>query len=118
MNNEPPEPERFAVTAITRFAHTRLLEVVANFGTIKALASELGICDATLSAWINLRTMPACGKVDIKGRRKADPRTKRAVGRLCELAGASPEELFPGYVREKLTGKAWRRIWSSRLFPE
>lgn len=53
-----------------------------------------------------MRTIPGCGKVDKLGRRKARTKTLLAVKRLCEMLASSPEELFPGFVRERLTGKS------------
>jgi DNA-directed RNA polymerase sigma subunit (sigma70/sigma32) len=50
--------------------------------------------------------MPSCGVVQKDGRRHPGRKnSEEAVRRLCELCEASPEELFPGFVRERLTGK-------------
>ena len=96
----------FPVTAIVKLAHARLLEVVEKRGGTTACAKELGISHSTLAGWIYLRFMPSCGPVyKVKGKRqfrKLRHNTAKAVSILCQWAEASPEELFPGYVREAL----------------
>jgi len=99
----------FSVTAITKFAHARLLALAKEHGGIPALARKLGICNATLRSWIYLRKMPACGKIWASCgtlRRGQRETTRKAVLRLCEMAQSTPEDLFPGFVREKLNGKS------------
>lgn len=102
------ETDGFAITAITKLAHAELLRVTEEHGGATAFAKELGISPGTLSSWIYLRAMPGCGAIDAIGRRKT-PKTYAAVKKLCELTGRLPEELFPGYIRQRLTGKNFVR---------
>ncbi len=105
MNNNQPisrADNSFAVTAIVKLAHTRLLEVIESRGGVGVCAKELCICDQTLRAWLYLRSMPICGVVTTKGHRRNRKNIERAVKQLCIWAEASPEELFPGYIRDAL----------------
>lgn len=79
----------------------KLLEITNEFGGTAKLARHLGICPATLTAWIRGRWMPLGAKgTDTKGRRRFNPRTQEAVRRLCELVCDTPESIFPGYIRD------------------
>jgi RNA polymerase sigma factor (sigma-70 family) len=73
-----------------------LYDLAKRYGGIRALAEELGVCEATMGAWVNLRHMP---KLHGHG---AKPAMKKVVLELCRMTGKRPEDLFPGFVREQL----------------
>lgn len=110
-SNELTEPgaeidTKFEVTVKLKFCHAKILELVKKYGSIKALAREIGISESTLGGWLNMRKVPACGReLSTSTRRTARARkiTSKAVVRLCELTQCTPEELFPGYIREHLS---------------
>ena len=80
-----------------------LSKLVDKYGGIDGLAVELGICDGTLYNWLNLRSIPRCGCVDCTGRRKGERNnTTHAVLKLIKITGCTVEQLFPGYIREKI----------------
>jgi hypothetical protein len=65
------------------------------------LSKELNVCESTLRNWIAGDVIPSCGRPDNKGRKlKASERT---VLKLCKMTGKKPEEIFPGFVRKKIT---------------
>ncbi|MHC4406343.1 MAG: sigma-70 family RNA polymerase sigma factor [Planctomycetota bacterium] len=94
------EKRPFNVTIVAKPKHSILYDLVKRFGSLDALAKELGISKGALSAWINLRTMPVLGKG-----RSPVPREKRdrIAMKLVELTHKPIEEIFPEYVREKLS---------------
>jgi len=96
------EPTEFEVTAELRFRHSKLLRAVEQYGSIVALAKEIGIGAPTLGKWVNMKTMPS-GR---KHRRKI----KEAILNLCRICESTPEELFPGFVRANLAAFETRTV--------
>lgn len=96
----------FSITVVAKPKHTILYDLAKRVGGMRALARELGVSDGTLSGWINLRTMPT-GGVGRAGSKRYGPWTSKRQNavmlRLVKLTGRPIEEIFPTYVREKLS---------------
>lgn len=96
----------FEVTLIVRGKHAILYELSKRLGGVRALASELDINPATLSNWIHLRNMPNLSEASRGG---VSMEKRRAIAlKLVQLTGRPIEEIFPNYVRSRLTGKSPR----------
>lgn len=72
-----------------------LAKLVDRFGTITAVAEELGICKSTFSQWLNFKTQLRVYKTHAK-------RQAKILLKLCELCEASPEEIFPDLSKDQL----------------
>lgn len=96
----------FSITVVAKPKHTILYALAKRVGGVGVLARELGISDGTLSGWINLRTMPT-GGAGRDGSKRYGPWTSKRQNavmlRLVKLTGRPIEEIFPTYVREKLS---------------
>lgn len=95
-----PDGRKFGVVFVTKPKHAILYDLAAKFGGIVYLAKELQVTPAALSAWINLRFMP---RLSGKGGGLSKARRKFIALKLVELTGVRIEEIFPDYVREKLS---------------
>lgn len=88
----------FEIVVQSKAKHGILWDLVQRFGSVKSLAEELGVTDSTVSAWLNLRTMPK------QIYRAYSDKQRAAYMKLVELTGRPIEEIFPGFVRERLSG--------------
>jgi RNA polymerase sigma factor (sigma-70 family) len=96
----------FSITVVAKPKHTILYALAKRVGSVTALARELGVSTGTLSGWINLREMPT-GGVSRDGTKRYGPwsskRQSEVMLRLVKMTGRPIEEIFPTYVREKLS---------------
>jgi RNA polymerase sigma factor (sigma-70 family) len=93
---EKTVPNDFEIVVQSKAKHGILWDLVQQFGSVKALAAELGVTDSTVGGWLNLRTMPR------QCYRGHTAKQERAYLKLVELSGKPIEEIFPGFVRDKL----------------
>ena len=95
---EVSQQKTFDITVVSHPKHGVLWDLVKQFGSIRALAREVGVNDATMGNWVGLRAMP---RIVGKGA-NGSARIRKALIKLTELAQRPIEEIFPGFVREKL----------------
>lgn len=77
----------FRVRILARVRHDQLLKLREELGwSQRELADHLGISITSVVQWEGL---------------KSYPKREQVMRRLCELAGSTPEELFPEFLRTK-----------------
>ena len=96
----------FRVTAITKLAHTTLLNVAKKYGSAK-LAKKLGISVPMLRDWIYMRKMPDA--------RFSKPNVWCAVEKLTDITGEAAEILFPSFIKDNLTGETLIRLQTKEI---
>jgi RNA polymerase sigma factor (sigma-70 family) len=101
MSEKPDQEEAFEVVIQSKVKHGILWDLAKQFGSISNLADELGVSYAAVLSWINMRCMPrAPGPYCNSGQLSAK---QRAVClKLVQLTGRKIEDIFPGFIREKL----------------
>jgi RNA polymerase sigma factor (sigma-70 family) len=83
-----------AIRAKVRLQNAHIAKVVDSYGTVKAAAEAVGVSNTTLSKWLNFKSTP-------RHRVHGNARIKKAVRKLCKLAGATLEEVFPSLTKEE-----------------
>src|SRR5262245_51496127 len=89
--------DSFCLTIQGRILHADLMAAARKIGGVKKLAEYLGLSPHTVSAWINLRSMP--NLTEQRCRRRTQRYWPEVERKLCELTGKTAEQLFPGFVR-------------------
>ena len=74
-----------------------LSQFMQRYGS-KKLADTIGVCESTIQNWAHHK-IPCIGHTNHK--QKKSKRIAHAVLKLCQMTGCAPEELFPGFVRDK-----------------
>jgi len=98
----PKKPKPFEIAVVSKPKHGLLFDLAKEHGGVTALAKKLGIHPATLSNWINLRSMGTYkGAGKGKGPWSYAHRAK-VILRLVKLTGRPIEDIFPDWVRDKL----------------
>jgi len=85
------------VTAVSRLKHTELWEAAKAFGSVKALATHLGIHQTMLGDWINLHRVPP--KEPSPRNKWSKERLDRLEADLLQITGLLLCDLFPDSLR-------------------
>lgn len=107
-------PQSLSLRFITTIRHGVLDDLVTKLGSIRALAKELGLCEQTVSGWVNLRSVPRFEGGEGKGPWGKE-KSRRVVLKLCELTGKRIDEIFPDFSYAVIKGMARKVVRDAKL---
>lgn len=91
------------ITAVTTLKHAALYRAAKKMGGNRALAKHLGVLEADVGMWVNLKRCPPRYGGPYRGGIWNDERVLAVEEKLLRLTGLSWEELFPDELRDNLT---------------